>query len=81
MHYLKARGFVHAQSSEITPRAAYEGRRDLLKLIGTGVAGSALAGWAARDALARAARPGKLSALAGARTALAGGVTMEKPTP
>ena len=81
MHFLKSRGFVHADSSEITPRASYEGRRDLLKLIGTGVAGSALAAWAARDVHAQVARPGKLAPLAGARTALAGGMTMEKPTP
>ncbi len=81
MHFLKNRGFVHADSSEITPRASYEGRRDLLKLIGTGVAGSALATWAARDARAQVARAGKLAPLAGARSALAGGMTMEKLTP
>ena len=81
MHFLKNRGFVHADSSEITPRASYEGRRDLLKLIGTGVAGSALATWAARDAHAQVARAGKLAPLGGARSALSGGMTMEKPTP
>ncbi len=81
MHFLKNRGFVHAHSSEITPRASYEGRRDALKLIGTGVAGSALAAWAARDAHAQVARAGKLAPLAGARSALSGGMTMEKPTP
>ena len=32
------KGFVHPRSSEITPRSAYEGRRDLLKLMATGVA-------------------------------------------
>ncbi|MBC8057577.1 MAG: protein-methionine-sulfoxide reductase catalytic subunit MsrP [Rhizobiales bacterium] len=74
-------GFNHLPSSEITTRSAYEGRRDLLKLLGTGVAGAALASWAARDARAQTtARAGKLAPLASTRSAIAGGVTMEKPT-
>jgi methionine sulfoxide reductase catalytic subunit len=73
-------GFNHRHPSEITPRAAYEGRRDLLKLLGTGAAGAALAGWAARDAHAQVARAGKLAALASVRSTISGGVTMEKPT-
>ncbi len=76
-----ADGFNHAVSSEITSRNAYEGRRDMLKLMAGGAAGSVLAGWAARDARAAAAAGGgKLPALAGAKSAVAGAVTMEKIT-
>ncbi|OUM03163.1 protein-methionine-sulfoxide reductase catalytic subunit MsrP [Variovorax sp. JS1663] len=73
-------GFIHPRSSEITPRAAYEGRRDMLKLLAGGVAGAALASWAARDALAQAVAPGKLAALKGEKSAVAGAQTMEKLT-
>ena len=80
MQYLKDRGFVHPHASEITPRSVYEGRRTLLRQMAAGAAGLALAGWAARDALAQVQRPGKLMALAGSRSAVAGALTMEKPT-
>ncbi len=75
-------GFLHTVSSEITSQAAYNNRRDLMKLMATGVAGAAMASWASREAFAQAAipRPGKLAALAGAKSALAGAVTMEKVT-
>ena len=81
MHFLKDRGFAHAHASEITPAAMYERRRDMLKLLATGAAGATLAAWAGRDALAQAARPNQLAPLPGARSAVAGGVTMEKLTP
>jgi len=81
MHHLKDRGFQHPVSSDITPRAVYESRRDLLRWFASGAAGITLAGWAGRDALAQAVRPGKLPALPGARSALAGAVTMERTTP
>ena len=73
-------GFIHPASSEITPRAVYDGRRDLLKLMATGVAGAALASWASRQAFAQGARPGKLAPLAGIKSSVPGGVTMEKLT-
>ncbi len=75
-------GFNHRASSEITPLAAYQGRRELLKMLAGGAAGTALAGWAARDAraMASAAGGGKLAALVGAKSAVAGAVTMEKIT-
>jgi len=79
MHYRKDRGFDHGVASEITPRGVYEGRRDLLKLLAAG-GGMALGPWALRDAMAQAARPGKLAALPGARSVIAGGVTMDKVT-
>ena len=77
-------GFIHPFSSEITPAGVYQGRRDAMRLLATGVAGAAMASWASREALAQAAaavpRPGKLAALAGAKSAVAGAVTMEKLT-
>ncbi|HET7792407.1 MAG TPA: protein-methionine-sulfoxide reductase catalytic subunit MsrP [Rhizobacter sp.] len=79
MHYRKDRGFNHATTSDITPREVYERRRDLLKLMAAG-GGMALAAWAGRDAMAQAARPGKLAALPGARSTVSGGATMEKLT-
>ena len=76
-----SRGFNHPVPSEITPQGIYQGRRDLIKLMATGTAGAALAGWAGREALAQSApKPGKLAALAGGKSAVAGAVTMEKIT-
>jgi len=80
MHLLRDHGYDHPVSSEITPRTVYEGRRDWLRRLGGGIAGSALASWAVRDARAQVARPGKLAALAGVRSTVSGAVTMEKPT-
>ncbi|MDP3309622.1 MAG: protein-methionine-sulfoxide reductase catalytic subunit MsrP, partial [Polaromonas sp.] len=74
-------GFIHRVSSEITPRGIYQQRRDMLRLMAGGAAGAALAGWAGREALAQGvAKPGKLAALPGAKSGVAGAVTMEKIT-
>ncbi len=76
-------GFSHRIPGDITPRRVYEERRDLIKLMAAGAAGAALASWASREALAQGAagaRSGKLAALPGARSSLAGAVTMEKLT-
>ena len=73
-------GFTHPVPSDITPRAVYEGRRDLMKLLAGGVAGASLAGWAGREAMAQTARPNKLAALPGAKSAVAGAVVMDKVT-
>ena len=73
-------GFTHPVTSEITPRAVYEQRRDLLKLLASGVAGAAMASWASREAFAQTQRPGKLAALAAGKSAVAGAMTMEKVT-
>ncbi|RKJ98498.1 protein-methionine-sulfoxide reductase catalytic subunit MsrP [Alicycliphilus denitrificans] len=74
-------GFDHRRVSEITPRAVYEQRRALLRLMAGGAAGALLASWAGRQALAQQVQPpGRLAALPGARSAVAGAVTMEKPT-
>ena len=73
-------GFNHAISSEITSPAVYRNRRRLIQLMAGGAAGAALASWASREAHAQVARPNKLAALPGAKTAMAGALTMEKPT-
>jgi len=74
-------GFIHPVSSEITPQGIYQQRRDLMRLMAGGAAGAALAGWAGREALAQGvAKPGKLAALPGAKSGVAGAVTMEKVT-
>jgi sulfoxide reductase catalytic subunit YedY len=73
-------GFIHPVASEITPRPAYEHRRELLKLMAAGAAGSVLASWASREAIAQVQRPGKLAPLAAAKSAVPGAMTMEKVT-
>ncbi|MCY7307632.1 MAG: protein-methionine-sulfoxide reductase catalytic subunit MsrP [Rhodoferax sp.] len=73
-------GFNHAFPSEITTQAVYLRRRDALRALAGGAAGVALGSWAARDALAQSARPGKLAALAASRSTLVGATTMEKLT-
>ena len=72
-----ASGFVHPVSSDITPQAVYLQRRDVLKRIATGVAGSSLATWASREALAD---PKKLSPLPGQVSKVSGASTMDKLT-
>jgi sulfoxide reductase catalytic subunit YedY len=81
MHHPRDRGFVHPVPSEITPRRVYEGRRELLRALAAGAGGALLAPWAARQAFAQTPRPGKHDALPGARSAVPGAVTLEKPTP
>ncbi len=74
------RGFAHPLTSEITPQAVYEGRRDILRIAAGGAAGTALAAWAARDAHAQTAPAGKLPALAGGKSTVPGAMTMDKVT-
>jgi sulfoxide reductase catalytic subunit YedY len=73
-------GFDHGIPSEITPLCVYQGRRELMKRMAAGAAGVTLAAWASREAFAQSARPGKLAALAGGKSAVAGANTMEKIT-
>ena len=59
-------GFVHPIASEITPQRSTRAGATCSSCMATGVAGAALASWAAREALAQQVqRPGKLAALAG----------------
>ncbi len=71
-------GFDHPNACEITPRAVYESRRDWMKRLAAAAAGTGLAAWAGREAIAQGAPKG--AALPGMRSAVAGAVTMEKPT-
>jgi sulfoxide reductase catalytic subunit YedY len=80
MRNRQALGFEHPVGSEITPRRVYEQRRSLIKLMGSGVAGAALAGWASRQAQASITRPGKLAALPTVASTVSGANTMEKLT-
>lgn len=74
-------GFSHPNSSEITSQSVYAGRRDLIKLMASGVAGAALSSWALREALAASApRPGKLAPLSGIASKVPGAITMDKLT-
>jgi sulfoxide reductase catalytic subunit YedY len=75
-------GFFHPVSSEITSQRVYQERRDLIKLMASGATGALLASWASRTALAQSTvpRPGKLAALQGVKSSVAGAVTMEKLT-
>ena len=74
-------GFIHSVSSEITPEAAYQSRRNLIRLMASGVAGAALASWASREALAQDwAAPGQHAALARSKTSVAGALSLEKVT-
>jgi sulfoxide reductase catalytic subunit YedY len=80
MHLLKDRGTHHRVASEITPQRIYEQRRQMLRMLAAGGTGAAMAGWAGRQAMAATAAPGKLAALAGTPSRIAGATTMEKPT-
>ena len=80
MHPLPDRGFDHPVPSEITPKAAYLGRRVWMQRLAAGALGTGLAGWAARDALA-ADNAAKGAPLPGGKSAVAGALTMDKTTP
>ena len=77
-------GFNHPDSSDITARPVYEGRREMLKTLAAGAAGLSMAAWASREAIAQSsswgARPGKLTALTAQASKMDGANTMEKVT-
>ncbi|MBC7700988.1 protein-methionine-sulfoxide reductase catalytic subunit MsrP [Aquabacterium sp.] len=74
-----------AAASEITPQQVYQQRRDVLRQMAAGAAGVTLSAWAGQEALAQSAnvvkRPGKLAALAGARSNVPGAQVNDKLTP
>ena len=80
MHFHPERGLHHPKSSEITPPSLYETRRDWLKTLALGATGTALGAWAARDASASTPAPGKLAALPGMRSTVAGAIASDKLT-
>ena len=74
-------GFNHLVPSDITSQRNYQQRRDLIKLLATGAAGAAMAGWAGREALAQTyQKPGKLAAFPSVRSGVAGALVMDKVT-
>ena len=75
MQFLTDRGFAHPVPSEITPPHIYQRRRQLMLGLASAAASLAL------PAAAQGSRPGKLAALPGTRSPVAGTVTMDKPTP
>ena len=75
MHLLKDRAFFHPVPSEITPQGVYLARRRLIQGLAAGAALGAL------PAFAQTARPGKLAALPGGKSAVAGANVMDKVTP
>ena len=75
MQTFKDRGFIHPVTSEITPQHLVLRRRQLMQGLAAGAAALAL------PADAQSARPDKGAALPGARSAVAGAVTVDKPTP
>jgi methionine sulfoxide reductase catalytic subunit len=80
MFFHRNRGFAQPAASDITPPAVYHARRTLLRGLAAGAGGAGLALWAGREAQAMTAGPGKLAALPGARSTVAGAATMEKLT-
>src|SRR4051812_44851626 len=72
---------VHFPSSEITPRDIYERRREFLKAMALGAGGLALAGFAAREAMAQVVPPGKLARLSATKSQIAGATAADKLTP
>jgi sulfoxide reductase catalytic subunit YedY len=69
----KNQGFTVARTSEITPQAVYERRREFVKI----ALGAAAAAWLPGSAQAQ----GKLAKLPGAKSAVPGAVVTDKVTP
>ncbi len=77
MNFYPDRGCNHRVASEITPQAVWRTRRQWLQ----GLAAGAALAHAAPAAWAQTARPGKGTALPGARSGVVGALVMDKPTP
>ena len=75
MHLLKDRGFAHRRGDSVTPAAVYTQRRQFLM---QAAAGTLVASLSSRQALAQGT--GKPQPLPGAKSAVSGALTMEKPT-
>jgi sulfoxide reductase catalytic subunit YedY len=78
--YANRSGLTTPLSSEITPEAVYQSRRDLIRTLATGSAGLALTAWGMRDAHAQTPRTGQLSPLASVSSTVPGALTMDKLT-
>lgn len=76
-----AQGFLHPIPSDITSKVAYQSRRDLIRLAASGVAGSVMASWASREALAQGwVPPGQQLALASRKSNVTGALSLDKVT-
>ena len=75
MHFIKDRGFAPRRGDSVTSESVYRQRRQFLM---QAAAGTVAATWASRQAFAQS--PGKLQPLPGAKSAVSGALTMEKPT-
>jgi sulfoxide reductase catalytic subunit YedY len=76
-------GFNYPFSSEITSPAIYANRRSWLRQVALAGTGSALAGWASREALAQTSaypKPGRLASLASVKSSVAGAAVIDKVT-
>jgi len=75
-------GYVHPIPSEITPQKMVLERRKVLQATAAWAAGLGMASWADRASAAPwGSAPGKLAALPGQNSAVAGALTMDKVTP
>ena len=72
MHFIKDNGYGLARGEVVTPREVHAQRRSFLGRLAAGAAGTTLAAWGARDAMAQTAAPGKLRPLPGAKSAVVG---------
>ena len=79
MLYLKSRGHTHPKPSEITPASVYANRRQWLAAA-TGAAAAAWAPWQGAQAQSASPSAGRLPALPGAKSSVAGAHTVERPT-
>ena len=71
----------HGVPSEITPAEVYHARRDLMRWMASGAAGTALAGWGPREAFAQGVKlPGKNPPLAAVKSSVTGALSLEKLT-
>jgi len=78
MHLIKDRGFAPRRDDSVTPESVYAQRRRFLM---QAAVGTVVASWASRQAFAQTANgPGRLRPLPGAKSAVSGALTMEKPT-
>ena len=73
--------YDHGVPSEITPAEVYHARRDLMRWMASGAAGTALAGWGPREAFAQGVKlPGKNPPLAAVKSSVTGALSLEKLT-
>ena len=73
--------YDHGVPSEITPGEVYHARRDLIRWMASGAAGTALAGWGPREAFAQGVKlPGKNPPLAAVKSSVTGALSLEKLT-